>query len=115
MIVVNFLSVVQLDDDILKCADCKLIFHAICGPNTPYGCKSTVQKFNKQNIKNLLFLCDHCQTIREPESVSELKQEVSQLNKTFMTLVDKFSLFEEFKKSYLEIAQKNMPVSADSK
>ena len=39
-------------------------------------------------------------TIREQESVSELKHEVSQLNKTVMTLVQKFALFEDFKNSY---------------
>ena len=81
--------------DVLICSDCKTVFHAICGEETPFGSKTWISNFKKVKVCNFLFACDICVTKREQNEASSMKQQMAALTSSVATLVKEFELLKE--------------------
>ena len=81
--------------DVLICSDCKTVFHAICGEETPFGSKTWINNFKKVKVCNFLFACDICVTKREQNEASSMKQQMAALTSSVATLVKEFELLKE--------------------
>ena len=83
------------EETILKCHECKTIFHAFCGDEKPWtNNKAFVANFNKQKARNFIFMCDVCLTKKENSEASTLQDQIESLTATVSTLVQEFKKFK---------------------
>lgn len=87
------------DTEIIKCYDCKIYYHGICGEVTPYCSKTFLSSFKKVKCCNFIFVCNMCITKRENQEVSSINNQIAALPDTVSKLASEFQLLKTEKMS----------------
>ena len=83
-------SAVATDAEILKCSDCKVKWHGLCGDRAPFCNKSFLGTFGKLKSRNFIFFCDSCLTKRENQEASAITDQIKEIKTAINSLQNEF-------------------------